>query len=185
MRRAQGKPGSDCMLLCRRRGYRCLFTREPGASTISGTRFVKYVERIPEESEHALFSSRKEPLAAYYRLLLPQVDCPCGGRVCVLGRQACGLKLLIAVFESSRQQRQMVVLGSSTSQMAPLEPTSQTPTRIPRPTFMATSPRSPSTPSIRAVPYSHMDRINTSCGTGGSYSPSSWPFPKSTKSSAL
>ncbi|KAK4039517.1 hypothetical protein C8A01DRAFT_47005 [Parachaetomium inaequale] len=66
--------------------------------------------------------------------------------------------------------------------MEPLDPTSKTPTRIPRPTFMAASPR---TPSIRAVPYSHTDRVATASGMAGSYSPLSWPFPKSAKCSSL
>ncbi|KAK3904223.1 hypothetical protein C8A05DRAFT_42662 [Staphylotrichum tortipilum] len=66
--------------------------------------------------------------------------------------------------------------------MDPLDPTSQPPSRIPRPTFMAASPR---TPSIRAVPYSHMDRVAATSKAAGNYSPSSWPFPKSAKPSSL
>ncbi|KAK3303102.1 uncharacterized protein B0T15DRAFT_402399 [Chaetomium strumarium] len=58
----------------------------------------------------------------------------------------------------------------------------KSPTRIPRPTFMATSPR---TPSIRAVPYSHTARTAPASRASGRYSPSSWPFPKSEESSSL
>ncbi|KAL2264477.1 hypothetical protein VTK26DRAFT_42 [Humicola hyalothermophila] len=58
----------------------------------------------------------------------------------------------------------------------------KTPTRIPRPVSMVSSPRSP---SIRAVPYNHADRPVHASWAPGNYSPSSWPFPKSTKSSSM
>ncbi|KAK4118904.1 hypothetical protein N657DRAFT_582740 [Parathielavia appendiculata] len=66
--------------------------------------------------------------------------------------------------------------------MRTLDPTSAIPTRIPRPTFMAASPR---TPSIRAVRYSAMNRVNNISTATGSHSQSSWPSQKSPKSSSL
>ncbi|KAK3294957.1 uncharacterized protein B0H64DRAFT_324024 [Chaetomium fimeti] len=66
--------------------------------------------------------------------------------------------------------------------MEPLSPILKTPTRIPRPTFVTASPR---TPSIRAVPYSPMNEVVTASRMTGGYSPTSWPFPKSAKRSSL
>ncbi|KAK4149331.1 hypothetical protein C8A00DRAFT_47037 [Chaetomidium leptoderma] len=66
--------------------------------------------------------------------------------------------------------------------METLDSTPTSPTRIPRPTFMAASPR---TPSIRAVPYSHTDRAATASMLARSHSPSNWPFPNTTKPSPL
>ncbi|KAK4234988.1 hypothetical protein C8A03DRAFT_46785 [Achaetomium macrosporum] len=66
--------------------------------------------------------------------------------------------------------------------MGSLDSASKSPTRIPRPTFMATSPR---TLSIRAVPYNHTDQVASASRTSGRYSPSSWPLPKSVESSSL
>lgn len=66
--------------------------------------------------------------------------------------------------------------------MEPLSPILKTPTRIPRPTFVAASPR---TPSIRAVPYNAVDGVTTASSMTGSYSPTSWPFPKSAKRLSL
>ncbi|KAL2187082.1 hypothetical protein L209DRAFT_764075 [Thermothelomyces heterothallicus CBS 203.75] len=59
--------------------------------------------------------------------------------------------------------------------MEPLDRVAKTPTRIPRPTSPAASPR---TPSIRAVPYSAITRVRTASMMEGSYSPLSWPFPR-------
>ncbi|KAL1840250.1 hypothetical protein VTJ49DRAFT_3047 [Mycothermus thermophilus] len=43
---------------------------------------------------------------------------------------------------------------------------------------MENLPSSPRTPSIRRVPYSYMERLTTTSGPVGNFSPSSWPFPK-------
>ncbi|KAK4245216.1 hypothetical protein C7999DRAFT_43242 [Corynascus novoguineensis] len=63
-----------------------------------------------------------------------------------------------------------------------LDRTSDTPTRIPRPTFPAASPR---TPSIRAVPNNPKDHVAIAFKMTESYSPSSWLSRKASKSASL
>ncbi|KAK4145669.1 uncharacterized protein C8A04DRAFT_35705 [Dichotomopilus funicola] len=61
-------------------------------------------------------------------------------------------------------------------------PIPRTPTRIPRPSFAASSPRAP---SIRAVPYSHLDRVGATSKMAGNYSPSNWPFKNPTENRSM